>query len=117
MDIESIRLYFLSQKASSEGTPFGDDVLVFKVLDKMFGTMSLKGPVRINLKCDPEHALELREQYEYVIPGNHMNKKHWNTIENLDMVPSKLIKEWIDGSYQLVVKGMKKNDRLSLESD
>lgn len=117
MDVEAIRLYFLSKKAASEGTPFGDDVLVFKVLDKMFGTLSLTGEARINLKCDPETAIELREQYDCVLPGYHMSKKHWNTIADLEMVADELLIEWIDHSYEMVVKGMKKSVREFLQSE
>jgi predicted DNA-binding protein (MmcQ/YjbR family) len=109
MNIEDIRNYCLSKKYTSEGTPFGSDVLVLKVHNKMFALMPLFGDLSINLKCDPEKAIELREEYPFVIPGYHMNKKLWNTIQlenqNFD---SKLLLEWIDDSYDLVYQKLPK---------
>lgn len=114
MDIEQARLYCLSKKATTEGMPFGEGVLVFKVVNKMFALLSLGStPHTMNLKCDPERAVALRDEWDGVRPGYHMNKKHWNTIE-LDQLPESLITELIDHSYKLVVKGLKKADREGL---
>ncbi|HHB52031.1 MAG TPA: MmcQ/YjbR family DNA-binding protein, partial [Saprospiraceae bacterium] len=110
--IEEIRNYCLSKKHTSEGTPFGPEVLVLKVHNKMFALMPLVGDLSINLKCDPEKAIQLREEYPFVIPGYHMNKKLWNTIQlenqNFD---SKLLLEWIDDSYDLVYQKLPKKLR------
>jgi predicted DNA-binding protein (MmcQ/YjbR family) len=87
--------------------PFGDDVMVFKVKNKMFALIGLKERIGINLKCDPAYAELLRIKYEAVIPGYHMNKKHWNTV-NLDgTLSTDLLFEWIDDSYDLVLKRKK----------
>ncbi|XVJ67247.1 MAG: MmcQ/YjbR family DNA-binding protein [Lacibacter sp.] len=108
MNIESIREYCLSKEGAEETLPFGPDVLVYKVNNKAFLLLPLDtDTLRFNVKCDPELALELQEQYEAVQPGYHMNKKHWNTIFVDGRIPAKLIHEWIDHSYELV-KGKKK---------
>lgn len=114
MDLESIHSYCLSKKGCTEGFPFGEDVLVFKVMGKMFAALLLKDPYRLNLKCDPERAIELRDSFDEVQPGWHMNKKHWNTIQPVESVPSKRLKTWIDHSYDLVAASLKKADRLAL---
>ncbi len=106
MNIEDFREYCLSLKGTTEETPFGPDTLVYKVMGKMFALTSLDGDFSINLKCHPEKAIELREDYSCVQPGYHMNKKHWNTIYIDGSVPSKTIIEWIDHSYELVVIGL-----------
>ncbi len=107
MDIESLRTYCLSKPATEETLPFGPDVLVFKVAGKMFLLCPLNtGSVQFNAKCDPEKAEELREQYACVQPGYHMNKKHWNTILVDGTVSVRLLKEWIDDSYELVVDSL-----------
>jgi predicted DNA-binding protein (MmcQ/YjbR family) len=102
MNIEILREYCLSKKDVTEGLPFGDDTLVFKRNEKIFVLANLDGDLSINLKCDPALALELREKYESVIPGYHMNKKHWNTVFADGTIPDKEIFEWIDYSYNLV---------------
>ncbi|MBL7943070.1 MAG: MmcQ/YjbR family DNA-binding protein [Flavobacteriales bacterium] len=102
MNIEEFRLYCLSKPGVEEGLPFGPDVLVFKVGGKMFALCPLEPFDSINLKCDPELAIQLREQYPAVQPGYHMNKKHWNTIMLGDGLADAILKEWIDHSYQLV---------------
>jgi predicted DNA-binding protein (MmcQ/YjbR family) len=103
MNIESIREYCLKKKGVTEEFPFNEETLVFKVMGKIFLLASLeKIPLQINLKCDPEFAIELREKYDSVIPGYHMNKKHWNTIIIDDSITPKNIFEWIDHSYNLV---------------
>jgi predicted DNA-binding protein (MmcQ/YjbR family) len=102
MNIESIREYCLSKKNVTECMPFGDDTLVYKVSGKIFILANLDGDLTINLKCDPAFALELRERYTSVIPGYHMNKKHWNTVMIDGSIPDREIFEWIDHSYNLV---------------
>jgi predicted DNA-binding protein (MmcQ/YjbR family) len=106
MNIESIREYCLSKKEASESFPFGEDTLVFKVCNKMFALMNLDSNLSINLKCDPELAITLRERHSSVIPGYHMNKKYWNTVFIDGSVSEKLVHEWIDHSYDEVVKNL-----------
>jgi predicted DNA-binding protein (MmcQ/YjbR family) len=102
MNIEILREYCVSKKNVTESLPFGDDTLVFKVAGKIFALANLEGDLTINLKCDPIMAIELRERYSSVIPGYHMNKKHWNTVLADGTIPDKEIFEWIDHSYNLV---------------
>jgi len=104
MNIEQLRDYCLSKPYAGESMPFGDDTLVFKVKTKMFALANLEGPLRINLKCDPELALELRERYRAVVPGYHMNKKHWNSVIINGSISDDKIIEWIDHSYEVVCK-------------
>lgn len=104
MDIEFIRSYCLSRSAVTEDTPFDQDTLVFKVAGKMFALFSISEFNSINLKCDPELALEYRERYDAVAPGYHMNKKHWNTVYFDGDVNESLLLQMIDHSYDLVVK-------------
>ena len=106
MNVEEIRLYCLEKNRVTESFPFDDTTLVFKVLNKMFALVNLKDNHSINLKCDPDKAIELREHYTAVLPGYHMNKKLWNTVELDGSVPDKLIKEWLDDSYALVVENL-----------
>jgi predicted DNA-binding protein (MmcQ/YjbR family) len=99
----------------TETFPFGNDTLVYKVMGKMFALATLSSiPLRINLKCDPEKAIELREKYESVLPGYHMNKTHWNSIVLDNTIPDKEIFNWIVESYKLVVSSLKKNEREKL---
>jgi len=108
MDLAKFREYCLSKPQTTEGTPFGPDVVVFKVGGKMFALASLdEVPATANLKCDPDLALELRDRYEEVRPGYHMNKKHWNTVEIEGGVPAAKIQKMNDHSYKLVVKKAK----------
>jgi len=102
MNIEILRDYCISKKGVTESFPFGDDTLVFKKTGKIFVLANLDGDLSINIKCDPAFALELREKYASVIPGYHMNKKHWNTVLVDGTIPDKEILEWIDHSYDLV---------------
>ena len=103
MDIESLREYCLSKPAAEETLPFGPDTLVFKVGGKAFLLTGLDSEqLSFNVKCDPDKAIELREEYSCVLPGYHMNKKHWNTIIVDGSVSVKQLKEWIDWSYDLV---------------
>lgn len=106
MDIESIRQYALGKPSVTEGFPFGNDTIVFKSNDKVFLLMSLDSdPLQFNVKCDPELAIEYRETYpDTVLPGYHMNKKHWNTVIVDGHLPSKLLLQMITDSYDLVTK-------------
>ncbi len=115
MDLEKFREYCLNKPHVTEGTPFGEDVLVFKVGGKMFALASLdEVPTTVNLKCDPDLALELRDRYEQVTPGYHMNKKHWNTVVLDGVIPEREIKKMIDHSYELVVQSLPKAKREKL---
>ncbi len=112
MNIEDLRLYCLAKKGVDEGFPFGEQTLVFKVMGKMFALAALdEETLRVNLKCDPERATELRERYEDIIPGWHMNKHHWNSVYFERSLDEQLLKELVDHSYELVVKGLRKKDR------
>lgn len=102
MDIESLREYCLSLPDVSESFPFDETTLVFKVKGKMFLLTDLEGQLSMNVKCDPEKAVELREQFTSVKPGYHMNKKHWNTVIIDGSVPDKVLIDWINESYHLV---------------
>ena len=115
MNIEELREYCLSRKKAEECFPFDDVTLVFKVMNKMFALVPLDSDLQINLKCDTEKSIELREKYPCVIPGYHMSKKHWNTIIIDGSIPDKLIRDWIDHSYDEVVKGLTKKDREKLK--
>lgn len=113
---EPLRMYLLDKAGVTEETPFGPDVLVFKVMGKMFALFDpADSPLRVNLKCDPELALTLREQYQAVIPGYYMNKKHWNTVILDGSIPADEVAGMIDHSYNLVVQGLKKADREKLQ--
>ena len=112
MNIENYFEYCLSKNGVTEHFPFDQDTLVFKVGRKMFALASLseweKGNPSVNLKCDPERAEELRAQYDDIIPGYHMSKVHWNTIQINRNVPDSMIKELINHSYELVFKSLSK---------
>jgi len=110
MDLAQFREYCLSKARATEGTPFGPDVLVFKVGGKMFALATLdEVPIRVNLKCDPDLALELRDRYEQVTPGYHMNKKHWNTVDIEHGIPDAELRKMIDHSYDLVASSLPKS--------
>ncbi len=116
MDLESIRKYCLGKKGVTEEFPFGEDTLVFKVAGKMFALTGLDDyPFQINLKCDPEKAIELREKYECVQPGYHMNKMHWNSVTVDNSIPDKEVYQMIDHSYQLIVEKLPKKIKSELE--
>ena len=116
MDIESLRQYCLSLKATTEDMPFGPDTLVFRVARKIFALTGLDTEkCQVNLKCDPDYALELREQYADIIPGYHMNKKHWNTVYCENGLDDKLIRSLIQHSYELIVKSLPKADKEALQ--
>lgn len=114
MNIEELRDYCLSKPYATESFPFNDSALVFKVKNKMFALTGLDGPLSINLKCDPEKAIQLRESHDSVLPGFHMNKRLWNTVIIDGRVDDLLIKEWIDHSFQLVVEKLPKKDQIGL---
>jgi len=109
MNIEELRAYCLSKPETSESFPFDESTLVFKVAGKMFALTDLEGDFTVNLKCDPDLAIELREKFDAVIPGYHMSKKHWNTLIIDGRISNKLIYEWIDHSYNLVVESLPKS--------
>lgn len=117
MNIEQFRAYCITKKGITEEFPFDADTLVFKVMGKMFALAPLERlPSQVNLKCDPERAIELRETYEGVImPGYHMSKVHWNTIFLENTLP-KLIQELIDHSYDLVVSKLTKKQKEELKA-
>jgi len=115
MDLGEFREYCLTKPRAREETPFGPDVLVFKVGGKMFALAALdEVPTTVNLKCDPDLALDLRDRYEQVSPGYHMNKKHWNTVEIGTGVPDSEVRKMIDHSYELVVASLPKATRTKL---
>src|ERR1700744_3853603 len=116
MDIESIREYCLAKKEVEESFPFGETTLVFKVRGKIFLLTGLDSPVlQFNVKCDPEQAIEWREQYAAVQPGYHMNKKLWNTVIIDGSIPARVVRGMIDDSYRLVVQSLPKKLREGLE--
>jgi predicted DNA-binding protein (MmcQ/YjbR family) len=114
MDIDQFRDYCLQKGAVTEETPFGPDTLVYKVMGKAFALCGIDSFDGVNLKCDPEKAIDLRERYDGITPGYHMNKKHWNTLATDGRVPPRLFFELIDHSYELVVAGLPKKDRAKL---
>lgn len=116
MDIESFRSHCLSRKGVTEEFPFGETTLVYKVMGKMFALTGIENFESVNLKVDPEIGVELRERYPAVQPGYHMNKKHWITIQIDGSVPDKLLRQWIDHSYDLVAAGLTKTQRRALDS-
>ena len=109
MNLEELRDYCMSLKAVEETLPFGPETLVFKIMGKAFLLTGFEAnPIQFNVKCDPEKAIELRDRYSCVLPGYHMNKKHWNTIVADGSVSNKQLKEWIFDSYNLVISGLTK---------
>ena len=115
MDVEEIRQYCLAKNHVTEDMPFGDNVLVFRIGGKIFLLTDLESATTsINLKCDPLRAQALREQYEQISPGYHMNKKHWNTVICDDLLSRSLIWELIDHSYELVLLSLPSKQRNEL---
>ncbi len=115
MDIETIRAYCLAKAAVEESFPFGETTLVFKVMGKIFLLSGLDNPVlQFNVKCDPEKAIEWREQFAAVQPGYHMNKKMWNTVTVDGSIPGRILRQMIDDSYRLVVLSLPKKSREGL---
>ena len=116
MNIEDFRTYCLSKPGTEECLPFDQDTLVFKVMGKMFALTSLSEEVfTVNLKCDPDRAVELREAHHEIQPGYHMNKNHWNTISFEGKLKNAFLRELIDHSYDLVVKGLTKKLKVELK--
>ncbi|WP_075591038.1 MmcQ/YjbR family DNA-binding protein [Labilibacter marinus] len=116
MNIEEFREYCLSKKGTTEEFPFDEVTLVFKVLGKMYALTSLNKNFSVNLKCDPEKAIALREEYETIQPGYHMNKRHWNTVEMEGSLKIELLKKMIDHSYELVVSKLTKKQKEELNN-
>ncbi|HEY1047013.1 MAG TPA: MmcQ/YjbR family DNA-binding protein [Bacteroidia bacterium] len=114
MDIEQFRSYCLHMPGSTEDTPFGPDTLVFKVKGKMFALCSIDEFGSVNLKCDPERSIELREKFPQITPGYHMNKQHWNSVV-LEGLPHDFIKELIRHSYSLVKDSLSKKLQKEIE--
>ena len=115
MNIEAFRQRCLRKPGTTEETPFGPDTLVFKVMGKMFALTDLNTFASVNLKCDPERVVELREEHEGITPGYHMSKVHWNTITTNGSVKDALIRELLDHSYALVVASLPKKVQAELE--
>ena len=112
MNIEELRDYCISKQYVDESFPFNEETLVFKVMGKVFLLTDIESnPLQFNVKCDPELAIQLREKYSCVIPGYHMNKKHWNTIIFDGSMPQAEIKKWIDHSYELVYASLPKKSK------
>ena len=115
MNFKTMDRYLLSKEGATFDYPFDEKTRVYRVGEKMFALTSEESPLRVNLKCDPIYALELRSLYEGIIPGYHMNKKHWNTVtvENSD-VDDETVRELIDHSYELVYKSLTKKQKALL---
>ncbi len=114
MNIEELREYCLSLPQVTEDMPFDDETLVFKVGGRMFCFASLTGDLKMNLKCDPDEAIEIRETFPAVTPGFHMNKNHWNTVSVDGSISDSMLQVWILRSYKLVVAKLTKAERSSL---
>ncbi|MFF4709980.1 MmcQ/YjbR family DNA-binding protein [Streptomyces eurythermus] len=117
MTPKELRAFCLSFNAAVEDFPFGPEISVFKVLGKMFALTTLDArPLTVNLKCDPEDAIRLRGEHEgLIVPGWHMNKRHWNTVTVAGELPDRLVRELIEDSYDLVVAGLPRAERLRLD--
>jgi len=116
MNYQQARDYLLSKPEGAEDFPFGPDVAVMKVRRKMYATLAMEqGCARINLKYDPDEAQMLRDIFSAVLPGYHMNKRHWNTVVLDGSIPDSELERMIDNSYALVVSGLNRGDRQSLE--
>ena len=117
MNIEEFRDYCLEKPGVSEEMPFGPDILVFKVGGKIFALTDINTFASINLKCDPERAVELRDQFDFIRPGYHMSKKHWNTVLLESGLSNAMLQELIDHSYALVYAGLSRLDKLKVLGD
>jgi predicted DNA-binding protein (MmcQ/YjbR family) len=115
MNLEFVREYCLKKNGVTEDMPFDDEVLVFRIGGKIFALCDITHFESINLKCDPERAVELREKFNAITPGYHMNKKHWNTIASNGDLPNELYLELIDHSYNLVLQSLPKKVRDELK--
>ena len=116
MHIEEFRDYCLGLPGATEDTPFGPDTLVFKVGGKLFALTSIATFASVNLKCDPARAVELREQFDFVLPGFHMNKTHWNTVQIGAGATDAQLRQWTADSYRLVVAALPRALRAEIES-
>ncbi len=114
MTLEAFRSHCMRKPGFSEDFPFGPETLVFRVAGRIFALMDADDFVSVNLKCDPERAIELRERYEGITPGYHMNKRHWNTVVTDGSVPGRLLLELADHSYELVRAALPKKVRETL---
>jgi predicted DNA-binding protein (MmcQ/YjbR family) len=114
MNITFFREYCLSKPGTSEDTPFDENTLCFKVGGKIFAIIDIELFESVNLKCDPERAIELREEFTGIVPGFHMNKKHWNTVSFDGSVPDKFILKLVDHSYNLIFNSLPKKIRESI---
>jgi predicted DNA-binding protein (MmcQ/YjbR family) len=114
MGLDELQQYCNKKNGVTESFPFDDETLVFKVAEKMFCLVNITPPWSINIKCNPEEAIELRELHEEITPGYHMNKEHWNTIDLNGTLKNSLIEKLIDDSYNLVFAGLTKKVRTSL---
>lgn len=114
MNIEEYRTHCLSKRGVAEEFPFGEETMVFKVRGKMFSLAGVDPFERISVKVVPETGVELREKYDSVVPAYHMNKKHWVNVIMDGSIPDRLVKEWIDNSYELVVAGLTVKERKAL---
>ncbi|MGW4228217.1 MmcQ/YjbR family DNA-binding protein [Streptomyces sp. NPDC004980] len=115
MTPQELRAFCLEFNACAEEFPFGPEISVFKVLGKMFALSALDGsPLTVNLKCDPDDAVRLREEHPAIAPGWHMNKRHWNTV-TVGGLPDRMVRELVEDSYDLVVAGLPKAERLRLD--
>lgn len=117
MDFKTVQAYLLAKKGATEERPFGPDALVYKVAGKMFALIAEgSDPLQISLKCDPDEALALRDMYTAVVPGYHLNKKHWNTVTADETLPEAEFWYMIDQSYALVVRGLTHKKKAYLQS-
>lgn len=114
MTLDQLREYCFSKQGTEESFPFDESTLVFKVLGKMFALVDIDQPDSINLKCDPEKAIDLRENYDDITPGFHMNKKHWNSVSLIGRLNDSFIFSLIDHSYQEVVRSLPKKEQVKL---
>ena len=115
MNIEEYRNFCLSLPGVTEDFPFGPETMVFKVMNKMFALTNLETYDFVNLKCDPERAILLREEYEGITPGWHMNKAHWNSVRTASDIDDELLKELIQHSYELIVESLPKKSKQELK--
>lgn len=116
MNLEEIHLFCLKKLGVTEEFPFDQSTLVFKVGGKIFALIDIESATSINLKCDPEKAIQLREEFEEIQPGFHMNKKHWNTVSLVDRLSQQQIQEMISHSYDLVFNSLPKKVKHELEN-
>jgi predicted DNA-binding protein (MmcQ/YjbR family) len=115
VNIERFRSHCLAKKGVTEEFPFGEETLVYKVMGKMFALTSVVEFSSVNLKVEPEKGVELRERYDAVRPGYHMNKKHWISVRVDGSIPDKMMLDWVNDSYDLVVGKLTKKEKSALE--